>query len=204
LKALFLSVLEEPERFRELVEAHPLSAPLLYIAFQALQVVLAPIPGEATGFIGGYLFGAWWGLLYSMIGLTIGSSIAFYLARFFRRFFAARFEKWEKFQKLKRFMEGRGLLAAFICYLFPGFPKDYLSYFLGLFDLPYPVFLVIMFFGRLPGTMALALEGASLYERDWTLLVIVTVLSLLFFGLFYLYRDRLYRYLEGRHAHRLS
>jgi len=204
LREVFLSWLSQPERLRQWAEAHPLSAPLLYILFQALQVVLAPIPGEATGFLGGYLFGAWKGLLYSMCGLTLGSTMAFYLARLFRHFFAARFEKWESFQRLKRFMEGRGVLAAFVCYLIPGFPKDYLSYFLGLFDIPYPVFLVIMFFGRLPGTMALALEGASLYERDWDMLVLVTVLSVLFFGIFYLQRERIYRYLEGRHEHRVS
>jgi len=203
LKEFLWTLLEQPERFRAWAEAHPFSAPLLYISLQALQVILAPVPGEATGFIGGYLFGVWEGLLYSMIGLTLGSSVAFYLARWFRHFFAARFESWEAFQRLERFMEGRGILAAFVCYLIPGFPKDYLSYFLGLFDLPYPLFLGIMFLGRLPGTLALVLEGASLYEREWWLLILVTLLSLVFFGVFFFYRERIYRYLEGRHAHRL-
>ena len=60
-----------------LKDAGPL-APLVFIVIQALQVVFAPIPGEATGFIGGYLFGAPLGLLYSTLGLTLGSVGSFY------------------------------------------------------------------------------------------------------------------------------
>ena len=33
-------------------------APVIFIALQALQVIMSPIPGEATGILGGYLFGA--------------------------------------------------------------------------------------------------------------------------------------------------
>ncbi len=32
-------------------------APVVFIVIQILQVLFAPIPGEATGFIGGFLFG---------------------------------------------------------------------------------------------------------------------------------------------------
>ncbi len=31
--------------------------PIVFIMLQAMQVILAPIPGEATGILGGYLFG---------------------------------------------------------------------------------------------------------------------------------------------------
>jgi len=48
-------------------------APLVFIGIQALQVVVAPIPGEVTGFLGGFVFGQWIGLAYSMVGLSLGS-----------------------------------------------------------------------------------------------------------------------------------
>src|SRR5881409_3405758 len=38
------------------------AAPVVFIAIQALQVIIAPIPGEITGPVGGALFGTWWGL----------------------------------------------------------------------------------------------------------------------------------------------
>ena len=49
-----------------------LLAPVIFIVLQALQVIIAPIPGEVTGILGGFLFGEWVGLIYSTIGLTPG------------------------------------------------------------------------------------------------------------------------------------
>src|SRR2546428_13224679 len=48
-------------------------APVVFIAIQALQVIIAPIPGEVTGLLGGFVFGPWLGFFYSTVGLTIGS-----------------------------------------------------------------------------------------------------------------------------------
>src|SRR5206468_4084076 len=56
-------------------------APVIFMGLQALQVIIAPIPGELTGILGGYLFGEWVGLLYSTIGLTLGSGAAFAVGR---------------------------------------------------------------------------------------------------------------------------
>src|ERR1700704_5025270 len=56
-------------------------APVIFILLQALQVIISPIPGEATGILGGYLFGQWLGLFYSTIGLTLGSVVAFWIGR---------------------------------------------------------------------------------------------------------------------------
>jgi len=48
--------------------------PVFFIALQTLQVILSPIPGEATGFLGGYLFGERLGFVYSTIGLPSAHS----------------------------------------------------------------------------------------------------------------------------------
>ncbi len=190
----------DPERLRLLLQAQGVWAPFLFIFLQAAQVVLAPIPGEVTGFLAGYLFGPWWGLFYAMLGLVLGSSLAFALARMFRHKFEHRFVSSPHFQRLSRFMANRGIWAAFLCFLIPGFPKDYLSYFLGLFPIPWPVFLFIMTLGRLPGTLALTLQGAALYQRDWQLLALVAGISILSFLCFYLFRDKVYAYLGGENA----
>src|SRR5690349_25114415 len=54
-------------------------APVIFILLQALQVIISPIPGEATGILGGYLFGQWVGLFYSTICLTSVSVLCFWL-----------------------------------------------------------------------------------------------------------------------------
>src|SRR5712691_3397803 len=56
-------------------------APVVFSAIQALQVIIAPIPGEVTGLLGGFVFGPWLGFFYSMLGLTIGSLGAFCVGR---------------------------------------------------------------------------------------------------------------------------
>src|SRR5262249_60966552 len=56
-------------------------APLIFIGFQALQVIISPIPGEPVGLLGGYLFGVWGGFVYSLIGLTVGSLTCFAIGR---------------------------------------------------------------------------------------------------------------------------
>ncbi len=200
----FLSWFTDPSNLVTLVENYKHLAPLVFIAIQALQVVIAPIPGEVTGFAAGFLFGPWWGLLYAMIGLVLGSSIAFALARFFRRYFAQRFYKSPYFQRLSRFMIRRGVIAAFFCFLIPGFPKDYLSYFLGLFPISWPTFIIIMILGRLPSTAALTLEGAALYEKNWPLLLAILGLSVVAAAIFYLLRERFLVYMGGNDARGLS
>ncbi len=45
------------EKIKELLEAAGSWAPFIFMGLQILQVVFAPIPGEATGFLGGFLFG---------------------------------------------------------------------------------------------------------------------------------------------------
>ena len=56
-------------------------APVIFIALQALQVIIAPIPGEVTSILGGYLFGESLGFIYSTLGLTVGSVAAFEIGR---------------------------------------------------------------------------------------------------------------------------
>src|SRR2546425_6632765 len=56
-------------------------APIVFIAIQALQVIISPIPGEITGPVGGALFGTWLGLFYSTIGLPLGTLFSFWVGR---------------------------------------------------------------------------------------------------------------------------
>src|SRR5437868_15189548 len=69
------------EFMRATVERWGVFAPLAFIVIQALQVVIAPIPGDVTGLLGGFVFGQWLGFLYSTIGQTIGSLVAFWVGR---------------------------------------------------------------------------------------------------------------------------
>ena len=136
----------------------PLSV-VIFIGLQILQVIVAPIPGEVNGFIGGYLYGPVLGTLYSTIGLTIGSWLAFILARWLGLPFVEKVISPRIIEKYDYFMEHRGILISFILFVIPGFPKDALSYLIGLSHMKTSTFLIICTAGRLLGTIMLSISG---------------------------------------------
>jgi len=170
--------------------------PAVFIALQIFQVVLAPIPGEATGFMGGYIFGTLLGFLYSTAGLTVGSIINFMLGRILGKRYIRKLIPSQKLEKFDRLVKRQGAIILFFLFVFPGFPKDSLCLFLGLTALPLRVFAVLATIGRMPGTFILSLKGAYVFEKMYGVLAIVLgiVLVLLFFS--YLYRENIYRWIE--------
>jgi uncharacterized membrane protein YdjX (TVP38/TMEM64 family) len=168
----------------------------VFIGLQIGQVLFAPIPGEVTGFLGGYMFGAVNGFLLSTVGLTLGSMLAFGIGHFLGERVVRKLVRCESFEKYNQMVQYKGILVIFVFFLIPGFPKDYLCMFLGLTTLPGRVFFVVSTIGRMPGTLALSLQGASIFEKDYMFFVIVTALTLLFALAAWLLRDRLYRWMN--------
>jgi len=189
-------VCTDRENVRALLEAAGPLAPLLFIAIQTLQVVFAPIPGEATGFLGGFLFGAPLGMLYSTIGLTLGSILAFLLGRWLEKKFVERWVSREALEKFDFLMEHQGALIAFFLFVLPGFPKDYLCFILGLSPMSFKLFLVMVTVGRLPGTLMLSLQGAKVYEGEWLFTAVLLALCLLLGVIMYYYRETLYQWIR--------
>src|SRR5260370_20025642 len=83
-------------------------APVIFILLQALQVIISPIPGEATGILGGYLFGQWMGLFYSTIGLTLGSVVAFWIGRWLRAHYVKNLVSAQTWNRLRLILWAEG------------------------------------------------------------------------------------------------
>jgi uncharacterized membrane protein YdjX (TVP38/TMEM64 family) len=172
-------------------------APLGFILIQALQVVLAPIPGEATGFFGGFLFGALPGFLYSSLGLTLGSSLAFLVSRQLGSRIIEKLFRTESLDRFNSLFERNGVLVAFLLFLFPGAPKDYLCYLLGLSKLPFKAFLVLVAVGRMPATLLLSLQGAQVYQGHYWTFFILLGITVVAGGILILFREKFYRWLKS-------
>ena len=200
----WFGLITDREWIRATIQSYGWAAPLVFIGVQIAQVIAAPVPGEATGFIGGYLFGSLLGFIYSSIGLTTGSLINFGIGRFLGERFVRRLIPEEKFKRIDRMVNRQGVIAVFFMFVIPGFPKDYLSLALGLTTLPLKVFAILACIGRMPGTLLLSLKGASLYDQNYALLAIVAVACLVLVLLAYRYRETLYRWVEGRNTPRNS
>ena len=192
----YYRLLSDREQIRQLISSFGSSAPPIFMLIQILQVLLAPVPGEATGFIGGYLFGVLPGFIYSSIGLTVGSWLNFAIGRLLGERYVRKLIPADQFEKIDGKVKRQGVIVLFILFLFPGFPKDYLCLALGLSTLPIKIFLLLAGLGRMPGTFALSLQGAFLYEGNYVLLGILMGACLMVAIPCYVYRESIYLWVE--------
>lgn len=175
---------------REIVEENPIKGAIIFVILQALQVVIAPIPGEVTGFMAGFLFGGFLGFLLSTIGIVIGSTVAFLLMRAFRKRFLFRYERHPLYLRVKKLFKKHGYYGVFLLYLFPGFPKDFLNYLMAFMPISLRSFLIISNLGRAPGTLALSIQGDVVYGGHPYKIFIVSSAFLIVFLIFILLKKR--------------
>lgn len=192
----YYDIFTDRERIKALVASFGAAAPAAFISVQIFQVIFAPIPGEATGFMGGYLFGAGKGFIFSTIGLTAGSWINFMIGRFLGKRYIRRAIPSDYLRRFDVALKHQGIFVLAILFIFPGFPKDYLCLFLGISSIPVKVFIVIAALGRMPGTFMLSLQGASLYDKSYTAFALITVFFLACGIAGYVYRERLYLWID--------
>ena len=186
-----LHLYQDKHFLRETVKSWGWLGPLVFIVIQALQVILSPIPGEATGLAGGFLFGVSLGFFYSTIGLTLGTLACFGIGRWLGRPFVRRFVADHYWERMGFIIEAEGAILCFVLYLIPGFPKDILSYLFGLSPMPFWVFALVSTLGRAPGTWILSAQGSHVAPgqlREFALLL--AIVAAIVIPLYY-YRNRI-------------
>jgi uncharacterized membrane protein YdjX (TVP38/TMEM64 family) len=179
------------KRIGEFILSFGAYSKIVFVLFQGAQVVCAPIPGEVSGFVGGYLFGIVLGTVLSSVGLVIGSIVAFEISRIFGVPLVKKVVKEEMMDRFDHFVTHRGLHAAFILFLIPGFPKDSLCYLLGLTHLRRFDFLMMNLFGRLPGTIVLTIQGAKVQTGNYGEFFFILAASIVLSVCLFLLRERI-------------
>ena len=173
-----------------------IGAPVAFIIVQILQVMFAPVPGEASGFIGGYLFGTTRGFIYSSIGLTIGSWINFLIGRFLGEHYVRKLIPARQLNRFDTIIKHQGIIAVFILFVFPGFPKDTLCFFLGFSAIPIKLFMILVSIGRMPGTFMLSLQGSLLLEQSYEMFALILGICIVLIFITFYYKENLYRWIE--------
>lgn len=186
-----LRLYKDPAFLRETLQAWGWLAPVIFIIVQALQVILSPVPGEATGILGGYLFGLGLGFLYSTAGLTVGTMAAFWIGRWLGAPFVRRYVADHVWERLGFIVEAEGAILVFLIYLFPGFPKDIVSYLFGISPMPVWVFALVSTLGRMPGTWILSAQGAKTAAGQYFQLALLTAAGAAVAIPLYYYRHRI-------------
>ena len=174
-----LGWLADPAAIRTFVDGFGVLGPLAFVLLQAMQVVLAPVPGQVFALASGWLFGAFWGTVYSLLGATLGSVVAFALARRYGRPFVTRLLDESTLALLEDFSSDHGYTVLFVLFLLPGIPDDIICFVAGTTDLDIKQMTVVSVLGRLPGYVLVNLAGASLASAEYvTTAVVLVVLTL--------------------------
>jgi len=197
-----LAFLSNPEELRAwLARLGPLG-PLGLIAFNAIQVVVAPIPGYPVQIAAGYLFGWWRGSLYAVAGMILGGLLAMTLARVYgrplvqRMVGADRLERWEQVAHLN------SLAVWFVLMLGPLGDAPY--YIAGLTRLPVWKLLAIVLLVRTPSVMVSAALGAGLISWRSPWFIAGAILFIVLGVLAGLNENRIERWISGQARRRLG
>ncbi len=109
---------------------------LAIVALNALQVIVAPLPGALLGWISGYWFGPWWGSLLTWVGVSLGNALTMILARRLGRPLLIALLPKERLDRAERLIRRYGLAVVVVAFLLPFTPDDLLAWAIGLSPLP--------------------------------------------------------------------
>lgn len=170
---------------REWIDQFGALAPLVFVAIQAGQVVVAPIPGQVVALVSGYLFGSLAGTVYSLVGVLIGSAIAFLLAKRFGRSFVEDILHEDAVDRFDGFVDRVGVAGLIAFVLVPGLPDDVVCFVAGLTQWSLKTFMVVIAVGRLPAYVLTVYAGGQFASGQFlsalALVGVVIALSVLGF-----------------------
>jgi uncharacterized membrane protein YdjX (TVP38/TMEM64 family) len=169
----------------------------VYIGLQMIQIIISLIPGQALQFAAGLLYGFWAGFLLSLIGAVAGTIATYYLAQFLGRdALHVLFGKRHIEDYLNKINSKKGYILVFLIYLIPGVPKDLCSYAAGLSNMKLRVFLILSTVGRSPGMMGSLLIGKGIGEGNYTIVILIGVVAVIFFIFGIIYHSKLSNILD--------
>lgn len=148
---------DNPSKLRKLGEG----SEWIFIAIQVLQVIIAPIPGQAAAFAGGFIFGFWKGWGLTTLGLVIGSLIAMSLARLLGISLVRKVVPESIIQRFDSVISDGGYMTFFMIFLLPALPDDAVCFLAGLTKLKLLPLSIVCLLGRAPGMAVLSLTGAG-------------------------------------------
>jgi uncharacterized membrane protein YdjX (TVP38/TMEM64 family) len=176
--------------------------PLALVALNAIQIVIAPIPGYVAQVAAGFLFGPFWGGLWASIGLLIGSTIAFWLARFYGRPLAGRLVGEDRLAQWEQITHSSSTLVWFVLLLGP---IGDLPYFLaGLARVSFVKIFVITLAVRIPSTFVVAAAGAGIVLLTWWQIALLLVALLGLLLLFFRYQEQIVRWSDDHVQRRVE
>lgn len=175
-----LATEEGREQFKEWVDGLGFGGWLITLGIQLLQIFVALIPGEPIELMLGYVWGPWLGTLTCLIGIFIGTLTIFMLVRKLGMKFVRKMVGTDDLTKYKFLSDKNKVeITVFILFFIPGTPKDALTYIAPIAPISPIKYLLIATFARIPSIITSTLLGDSIAEGNYTLAIIVFVITAL-------------------------
>ncbi len=151
----------DPTVVQNLIDAHPILSPVIFVLLYGL-LVLSALPSIPANLAAGIFWGPLLGGVLSTAGATLAAAVAFAAARsILGRPLAKRFDN--KFiAEIQREFDARGWLFLAFIRINPVFPTGILNYILGLTAIDIVTNVWVTFVFILPPSIAVALIGESL------------------------------------------
>ena len=177
----YASFIYDAAELRMWIAQFGIFAPLVFVFIQAIQVVVAPIPGQVVALVAGYLFGPFWGTVYSLTGVLIGSTVAFSLAKRYGRSFVEDILHEDVVARFDDFVDTVGVPGLFAFVIIPGLPDDAICFLSGLTKWRLRTFIAVIAVGRLPAYVLTVYAGGELasgrFLSGFALIALVVVAS---------------------------
>ena len=156
-------LLSSQTALRSFVDGFGSAAALVFILFQAVQVVVPILPGGLGCLAGVVLFGPWYGFLYNYIGICAGSLAAFGVARNCGRPLLYQMFPAQMIEKYDRWSGEKGRFARWFAFLIfiPVAPDDYLCFLAGTTEMSWRLYSAIILLCK-PFSVALYSLGLTL------------------------------------------
>ncbi|MEG2204355.1 MAG: VTT domain-containing protein, partial [Oscillospiraceae bacterium] len=145
----------------------PMGIPVLLV-FQALQIVIAFLPGGLVELAGGMLYGPIWGLFISLSGILLGTVGAFWVSRRLGQKVVRKLVRPELFDRYANVCRSRKFEEiALLLFFLPGVPKDILVYVIGSSGALTKRFMIAATLVRIPAVIVAVLAGSAFGEGDF-------------------------------------
>ena len=175
------------EKVRETIDGYgTVGGPLVFVAIQALQVIVAVIPPVQV--VGGLLYGWFFGALLSFAGIVLGALAVWGVVKLMG---APLVEAVVSEKHLKKFSfledERRLIFILIILYVIPGVPKDIITYLVPLTKVKLRDFLLYVLPFRLPAIFLSAAFGSSVTNGNFggAIAVVSVIAVIAIFGLMF-------------------
>lgn len=145
----YTGIFRSQEALGAFLEGFGVWAPLIFVVFQAVQVVIPILPGGIGCVAGILVFGPLAGFIYNYVGICLGSLAAFLLARKYGQPIIESMFSPKLRAKYNHWTEGRRFNNLFAVAIFmPVAPDDFLCYLAGTTKMTFRRFTTIILLGK--------------------------------------------------------